>query len=87
VKNIFGIFQCLVGVKIMVNGNYFQFDHKIYFNFLETIYSFENRKSFSGFKLFILACMFVGRHQRCNNPLFTKKKNVNENFRFLYMPL
>jgi hypothetical protein len=32
-KNIFGIFWCLVGTKIMVNENHFQFDRKIFFNF------------------------------------------------------
>jgi hypothetical protein len=51
-------FWYLVGIKIVVNENYFQFDRKIFFNFWNT-----NRKSFSGFKLFILARTFVGiRH-------------------------
>jgi hypothetical protein len=42
--------------KMIVNENYFQFDCKSLFNFWETIYC----KSFSEFKLFILAGMFVG---------------------------
>jgi hypothetical protein len=37
-----------------------QFNCKSLFNFWKKIYSFENRKLFSGFKLFILACTFVG---------------------------
>jgi hypothetical protein len=37
-----------------VNGNHFQFDRKSLFN------GFENRKSFSKFKPFILTCTFVG---------------------------
>jgi hypothetical protein len=49
----------------MVNENNFQFDRKSLFNFLKTIYDFEICKSFSGFKLFILAHTFVGiRHRR-----------------------
>jgi hypothetical protein len=44
----------------MVNRNHFQFDHKSFFNFWNTIYGFENRKSFFEFKLFILAGTFVG---------------------------
>jgi hypothetical protein len=31
---------------MMVNGNYFQFDHKSLFNSEKTIYGFKNRKSF-----------------------------------------
>jgi hypothetical protein len=47
----------------MVNENHFQFDCKSLFNFWKTIYGFENCKSFSEFKLFILARTFVGiRH-------------------------
>jgi hypothetical protein len=42
----------LVGEKIMVNGNHFQFNRKNLFNFLKT-------KSFYEFKLFILVHMFV----------------------------
>jgi hypothetical protein len=62
-KNIFSIFQCLVAAKIIVNKNNFQFDRKSLFNFWKTIYSFQNRKLFSKFKLFILARTFVGiRH-------------------------
>jgi hypothetical protein len=49
-----------MGAKIMVNVNYFQFDRKIFFNFLKTIYGFKNRKLFSGFKLFTLVRTFVG---------------------------
>jgi hypothetical protein len=43
----------------MVNGNNFQYDCKSLFNFWKTIYDFENYKLFYGFKLFILARMFV----------------------------
>jgi hypothetical protein len=43
----------------MVNGNHFQFDLKSFFNFWKTIYGFENYKSFSEFKLFILAGTFL----------------------------
>jgi hypothetical protein len=54
--------------KVMVNGNHFQFNRKISFNFWKTIYSFqkrfENRKSFSEFKLIILARTFVEIHHR-----------------------
>jgi hypothetical protein len=32
-KNIFGIFRYLIGEKIMVNENHFQFDRKNFFNF------------------------------------------------------
>jgi hypothetical protein len=53
-----------VGAKLMVNGNHFQFDRKIFFNFWKTIYGFENRKSFFGFKFFTLMRMFVGIHHR-----------------------
>jgi len=50
---------------MVVNINYFQFDLKSLFNFLKTIYDFKNRKLFYGFKLFILASMFVEiRHLR-----------------------
>jgi hypothetical protein len=48
-KNVFGILKCLVGVKIIVNGNHFQFDRKSFFNFCKRIYDFENLKSFSRF--------------------------------------
>jgi flagellar assembly factor FliW len=48
----------------MINGNHFQFDRKIFFNFWKTIYGFENCKSFSGFKLFTLAHTFMGIHHR-----------------------
>jgi hypothetical protein len=44
----------------MVIGNHFQFDRKIFFNFLKMIYDFENCKSFSKFKFFTIACTFVG---------------------------
>jgi hypothetical protein len=44
----------------MINENNFQFDHKNFFNFWKTIYGFQNSKSFSEFKFFILARMFVG---------------------------
>jgi flagellar assembly factor FliW len=62
----------------MVNGNHFQFDRKIFFNFRKTIYGFENRKSFFGFKLFTLAHTFVGiRHRRAlefvGNPAILSK--------------
>lgn len=53
-------FRCLVGVKLMVNENHFQFDRKSLFDFWKTIYSFENHKLFSGFKFLILARTFVG---------------------------
>jgi hypothetical protein len=62
-KNIYDIFQCLVGAKIMVNENHFSFDHKSksLFNFWKVIYGFKNRKLFFGFKLFInLARTFIG---------------------------
>jgi hypothetical protein len=57
-ENDFGILRCLVGAKIMVNENHFRFDHKTFFNFWKTIYSFKNRKSFSEIKLSVLAHMF-----------------------------
>jgi hypothetical protein len=41
-----------MGAKIIVNGNYFQFDSKI-------------RKLFFGFNFFIFACMFV---RICHQP-------------------
>jgi hypothetical protein len=45
----------------MVNKNQFQFDRKSFFNFWKSIYGL----SFSGFKLFVVARMFVGiRHYR-----------------------
>jgi hypothetical protein len=56
-ENVFGIFWCLVGAKIMVNRNHFLFNRKSLFNLRKTIYGFQNRKSFSGFKLFILALL------------------------------
>jgi len=34
-KNVFGILRCLVGAKIIINENHFQFDHKYFFQFLE----------------------------------------------------
>jgi hypothetical protein len=43
----------------MVNRNYFQFNSKNFFYFWKTIYGFENRKSFFGFKLFIFIRTFV----------------------------
>jgi hypothetical protein len=49
---------------MMVNENHFQFDRKSLFNFLKTIYESKNRKSFSEFKLFILAHTFVGMCHR-----------------------
>jgi hypothetical protein len=49
---------------MIVIENDFQFDRKNLFNFWKTIYGFQNRKLFSGFKLFILACTFVGIHYR-----------------------
>jgi hypothetical protein len=58
-EKYFGIFECLVRAKIMINENYFQFDHKSIFNFLKMIYAFKNRKLFSEFKLFIFSRMFV----------------------------
>jgi hypothetical protein len=58
-KNYFGIFRRLVGAKIIVSENYFQFDRKSLFNFWKMIYGFEYRKSFSEFKHFILASRFV----------------------------
>jgi hypothetical protein len=57
-ENDFGILRCLVGAKIMVNENHFQFDGKNFFNFWKTIYSFKNRKSFYEIKLFIFARTF-----------------------------
>jgi flagellar assembly factor FliW len=48
----------------MVKGNHFQFNSESLFYFLKTIYGFENFKSFSGFKLFILARTFVRIHYR-----------------------
>jgi hypothetical protein len=44
-KNVFSIFRCLVGEKIMVNKNYFQFDSKSLFNFLKTVNRFLDLKS------------------------------------------
>jgi hypothetical protein len=41
--------------KMIINENYFQFDRKT-----TLIFKNENRKSFSGFKLFIFASTFVG---------------------------
>jgi len=57
---IFGILQCLVQLKIIVNGNYFQFDNKKPLQFLEN----DLRKSFYEFKLFIIERTFVGIHHR-----------------------
>jgi hypothetical protein len=55
-KNVLGIFRCLVEAKIMINENHFQFDRKSSFNFWKTIY---------GFEFFIHKRMFVGiRHCR-----------------------
>jgi hypothetical protein len=42
----------------MVNENHFRFDRKTFFNFWKTIYGFQNRKSFSEIKLFILTSTF-----------------------------
>jgi hypothetical protein len=50
---------------MIVKENHFQFDRKSLFNFWKAICDFENCKSFSGFKLFILARTFVRiRHRR-----------------------
>jgi len=58
-RKMFSTFvRCLVEVKIMVNGNHFQFDCKSILNFWKTIYGL----LFSWFKLFILAHTFVGIH-------------------------
>jgi hypothetical protein len=49
-----------VRAKIIINDNHFQFDRKSLFNFLN-----ENHKSFSKFKLLILARAFMRiRHRR-----------------------
>jgi hypothetical protein len=53
------IFLYLMQLKMMVNKNHLQFDHKSFFNFWKTIYGFKNCKPFSRFKLFIIARKFV----------------------------
>jgi hypothetical protein len=50
---------------MIVNGNHFQFDCKSLFNFWKTNYNFKNHKSFSEFKLFIIAGTFMGICHLC----------------------
>jgi len=48
----------------MITVNHFQFGRKNFFNFSKMIYGFENCKSFSKFKLFILVRTFMGIRHR-----------------------
>jgi hypothetical protein len=46
-KNDFHILRYLLRRKIVVNGKYFPFDQKFFFNFQKMVYNYENRKPFS----------------------------------------
>jgi hypothetical protein len=51
---MFSTFRVFGGRKIIVNGKYFSFDRKFFFNFLKMVYNFQNckqnNKPFSNFE-------------------------------------
>jgi hypothetical protein len=60
-KNDFCILRYLVRCKITINGIYFPFDRKFFFNFRKWFTVFKNRKSFSDFEHLILKLTYPAK--------------------------